>query len=173
MAPRDPRYRPHRAILWIVYFALIAGSIGSVVVSAARHLSGPHRPPATGALPTRTALRICVDELAALQREQGERAWRLGAEIGARGAPAAFDAWSRDWERRVADLSDRCRLDAPEPDPRGGGGREELARARDAVLALHRAYRVQFDRFGQEGAELAIAAGEALDAARRAVIAGP
>ncbi|HET9554614.1 MAG TPA: hypothetical protein VFP50_16735 [Anaeromyxobacteraceae bacterium] len=173
MPPRDPRYRPYRVALWVVWFVAITLSIGTVVVNVVRHLSGPHRPAATAALPTRMSLRVCVKELEQLNREQNERAWRLGADVGEEGALAAFDAWSRDWEIRVDDLADRCRLDASEPDPQGFGGRRELAAARDAVLAVHRAYRAQVNRFAQEGAELARQAGQALEGARRAVTLSP
>jgi hypothetical protein len=173
---RDPRYRPYRFALWITYFLAIALSIGLVVVSVVRHLSGPRRPQATGALPTKATVRVCVGELEALHKEQSERAWRLSGEVGAPGAPralAAFDAWSRQWEQRVDDLSDRCRLDASDPDPQGFGGRAELKQARDAVLAVHRAYRAQVNRFAAEGAELANGAAEALEQARRATSPGP
>jgi hypothetical protein len=157
--------------MWIAYFATIALAVGTVAASVVRHLRGPHRPPATAALPTRAATRVCVEELAALHREQNQRAWRLGGEIGAGGALAAFDAWSRDWERRVEDLGDRCRVDVSEPDGPDRAGRAELARARDAVLALHRAYRAQVNRFALEQAELADAATAALGAAQRAATA--
>jgi len=167
---RDPRYRPYRVALWIVWFLAITLSIGTVVVNVVRHLSGPHRPAATGTLPTRASMRVCVKELEALHREQNERAWRLGGDVGEEGALAAFDRWSREWEQRVDDLADRCRLDASDPDPQGFGGRTELGRARDAVLALHRAYRAQVNRFAQEEAELARQAARSLDKARDAVI---
>jgi hypothetical protein len=170
---RDPRYRPYRVAMWITYFLAIALSIGTVVASIARHLSGPHRPQAAGTLPTRATVRVCVQELEALQREQNERAWRLGSEIGGREALTSYYAWSREWEQRVEDLADRCRLDAADPDPQGFGGRRELSRARDAVLALHRAYRAQVNRFAAEGADLAREAASALGAARAAAAPRP
>jgi len=171
--PRDPRLRPYRAALWVAYFVAIALSIGTVVVSVVHHLSGPHRPTSTGALPTRASLRVCVQELEALQREQNERAWKLGGEVGAADAVTAWDAWSRGWEQRVEDLADRCRLDASDPDPQGFGGRAELQRARTAVLTLHRAYRAQVNRFAQEGAAAARDAAEALGQARAAATPPP
>lgn len=171
--PRDPRLRPYRLAMWIAYFLAIALSIGAVVVSVARHLSGPHRPQAAGNLPTRATVRVCVQELQALHREQGERAWKLGGEVGEPDALVAFDHWSREWEQRIEDLSDRCRLDASNPDPQGFGARAELARARDAVLAVHRAYRAQVNRFAAEGASLARDATRALDEAQRAAAPRP
>ena len=171
--PRDPRYRPFRMALWIAYFLAIGLPVGTLVQGIVRHLSGPHRPAATGALPTRASLRVCVLDLEALQREQNERAWRLSGEVGAPDALAAFAGWSVQWEQRVEDLSDRCRLDASDPDPQGFGGREELARARDEVLRLHRVYRAQVNRFAQEGAEQARAAAEALQRARAVVLKTP
>lgn len=159
--------------MWMAYFLAIGLSIGTAVVSVVRHLSGPHRPPATGALPTRAALRVCVQELEALHREQGDRAWRLGSEVGGPAALAEFDRWSREWEQRVEDFSDRCRLDASDPDPQRFGGRAELARARDAVLAVHRAYRAQVNRFAAEGASLARDASAALAAAHEAATSRP
>ncbi len=147
MAPRDPRYRPFRLALWAAYFAAIVLGLVILLSSVVKHLRGPHRPPPTGALPTRAALRVCVTELEALQREQNQRAWKLAEGVGTPDAIPRFEAWARDWEQRVDDLSDRCRLDASDPDPQKVGGRSELAQARDAVLALHRAYRQQVNRF--------------------------
>ncbi|MGC3998924.1 MAG: hypothetical protein QM767_16325 [Anaeromyxobacter sp.] len=168
--PRDPRYRPFRLALWAIYFVILAIALSVVITSIARHLRGPVRPAAAGTLPTRAALRVCVTDLEALQREQNERAWKLGAEIGEGDAIARWDEWSHDWERRVDDLADRCRLDAADRDPQGFGGREELAKARDAVMTLHRAYRGQVYRFAQEEAAQAVAAQQALEQARAAVV---
>ncbi|HYG66195.1 MAG TPA: hypothetical protein VD838_01000, partial [Anaeromyxobacteraceae bacterium] len=108
-------------------------------------------------------------ELEALNREQNARAWRLGEDIGEENAIPRWQAWSRDWEQRVDDLADRCRLDASDPDPQGFGGREELKQAREAILALHRAYRAQVNRFAQEGASVARDAAARLKEAERAV----
>jgi hypothetical protein len=170
VTPRDPRFRPYRAALWALYFALIAVPVGLAITSIARNLRGPHRPQAVGALPTRAALRVCVTELEALHREQNERAWRLADDIGEADAVARWDVWAREWEQRVDDLADRCRLDAADPDPQGFGGREELVKARSAVLSLHRAYRAQVNRFAQEEADLARRAAAALREARLATL---
>lgn len=165
VAPRDPTLRPYRAALWAVYFLVILVPIGLLVTSVVRHLRGPNRAEEGASLPTRASLRVCVDELEALQREQNHRAWSLGDEVGKPDAVARFLVWSQDFERRVGDLSDRCHLDGA---GEGGSyrGRDELSTARDAVLALHRAYRAQANRFAQEEADLARAAGEAIQAAR-------
>ncbi len=171
--PRDPRYRPFRLALWGVYFAVLALALVVVLSSIVRHLRGPHRPPHTGALPTRAVLRVCVTELETLDREQNLRAWRLGDEIGNEDAIPHWEAWARDWEQRVDDLADRCRLDASDPDPQGFGGRQELARARDAVVALHRAYRALVNRFAQEDASLARTAASALEKARDSLQRSP
>ena len=173
MPPRDPRLRPFRIVLWTVYLTVVAVAIGLTSRSIVKNLRGPHRPAAVGALPTRAALRVCVTELEALNREQSERAWRLADEAGAGEAVAHWQVWAREWEQRVEDLADRCRLDADEPDPQGFGGRRELARARDAVLALHRGYTVQVNRFAADGARLAGAATAALREARAALARPP
>ena len=170
---RDPRYRPFRLALWALYFTVLAIALALVITSIVRHLRGPHRPPVTGALPTRAAVRVCVVELEALHHEQNLRAWRLAEEIGEHGAIQRWEIWARDWEQRVDDLADRCRLDARDPDPQGFGGREELARAREDVLALHRAYRAQVNRFAQEGEDLARRAEESLLRAREAASRPP
>lgn len=170
---RDPRYRPFRLALWGLYFTVLAVALSLVITSIVRHLRGPHRPAVTGALATRAAVRVCVSELEALQHEQDLRAWRLGEEIGERDAVARWELWAREWEQRVDDLADRCRLDASDPDPQGFGGREELARARQDVLALHRAYRAQVNRFAQEGDDLARRATESLARAREAAARPP
>jgi hypothetical protein len=114
-----------------------------------------------------------VTELEALNREQNLRAWRLAEDIGEGDAIRRWDIWAREWEQRVDDLADRCRLDASDPDPQGFGGRGELARARDAVLALHRAYRAQVNRFAQEDASLARGATAALEQARDSLQRAP
>jgi hypothetical protein len=173
VSQRDPRYRPFRAALWALYFAVIALSLTIVLVSIVRHLRGPHRPAADGALPTRAALRVCVTELEALHHEQNLRAWRLADDVGERDAISRWEVWAREWEQRVDDLAERCRLDAGDRDAQGFGGREELRRARDAVLALHRAYRAQVNRFAQEEAELARSAAGALRAAHDAASRPP
>jgi hypothetical protein len=165
VAPRDPKLKPYRAALWVVYFVVILVPIGLVVTSVVRHLRGPNRPSDSTTLPTRASLRVCVQELEALQKEQNRRAWTLGDEMGRPDAVPRFLAWSQDFERRVGDLGDRCHLDGAGA---GGGfkGRAELAKAREAVLELHRAYRAQANRFGQEEADLAVAAAAALATAR-------
>ena len=155
--------------MWVAYFLTLLLSIGTLVANLVHHLSGPHRPQANGQLPTRASMRVCVQELEALQREQNTRAWKLAEGIGSPEAIPAFDAWSREWEQRVDDLSERCRLDAAEPEPAGFKGRAQTAQARDAVLALHRAYRAQVNRFAAEGADLARSAAEAIDDARAAI----
>jgi hypothetical protein len=116
---------------------------------------------------------VCVTELAALHAEQNERAWRVGSDA-AEGSPIGrWEAWARQWEQRVTDLGDRCHLDVAAPDPHGYAGRRELTAARDAVLAVHRAYRAQVERFGLEEAMLARGAAEALEKARAAVARPP
>ncbi|HET8542534.1 MAG TPA: hypothetical protein VFL83_21850 [Anaeromyxobacter sp.] len=170
---RDPRYRPFRIALWVVYLLLVAVSVGLAVRSIVKNLRAPHRPAAAGALPTRAALRVCVNELEALHREQNTRAWRLADEVAEGESVERWQAWSRDWEQRVDDLADRCRLDAGDPDPQGFGGRVELSRAREAVLTLHRAYAAQVNRFAQEEADLARAASDALEDARAALARPP
>jgi hypothetical protein len=163
---RDPRLRPFRAVMWIAYLLAIAVAVAAMVASIGKNLSGT-RPPAKGALPTRAAARVCAEELDALNRELNQRAWKLGGEIGGADAVNRYDAWSREWEQRLEDLGDRCRLDVSAGSPGDFPGREELAQARDAVLALHRAYRAQVNRFAVEQAELARAAAQAIEAARR------
>lgn len=167
MAPRDPQLKPYRAALWVVYFVVILVPIGLVVTSVVRHLRAPRRSSGAATLPTREAARVCLQELEALQREQNKRAWTLGEEVGRAGAVPRFLVWSQDFERRVSDLGERCHLDGGEPET-GFRGRSELAQARDAVLALHRAYRAQANRFAQEEADLAVAAAAALAKARDA-----
>ena len=168
MSPRDPRLRPYRAALWITYFAVVLLGIGLVSLSVARSLRGPPRPAkAAGALPTRAALRVCLADLELLYREQNQRAWALGLELERRDPFATWNLWSREWERKVDDLADRCRLDSASGED--AAARAELAAARDALLALHRAYAAQVNRFAQEEGDLVQAAAEALAHAREAV----
>lgn len=162
---RDPRYRPFRIALWVVYLTVVAVAIGLTIRSVVKSLRGPPRPSAT--LPTRAAVRVCLTELAALDREQNERAWKIGTDLAGGGDPVRhWQAWSREWEQRLDDLSSRCRLDADDhPYP----GRAELAAARDAVLREHRGYTLQINRFAQEQAGLTRDAADALRAAQAAV----
>jgi hypothetical protein len=159
--------------LWATYFAALVLALVVLLSSIVRHLRSPYRPAPTGALPTRAALRVCVTDLQALQHEQNVRAWRLAEGIGTDDAVQRFEAWAHDWEQRVADLSDRCRLDASDPDPQGFGGRAELAHARDAVLELHRAYTQQVNRFALEDEKLAREAATALERAEDALQRSP
>jgi hypothetical protein len=154
--------------MWIVYFFVALAGVGIMATSIARTLRGPPRAErAPGPLPTRAALRVCLVDLELLYREQNERAWALGASFEGKDPFGAWSTWARDWEQRVDDLSDRCRLDA------GGGAdaaaRSELAAVRDALRALHRAYAAQVNRFAQEEGDLARAAAEALAHAREEV----
>jgi len=168
MPPRDPRNRPYRFAMWVLYFAVALVGIGLVIVSVARHLRGPPRPTPAATLPTRAALRHCLGDLESLYREQNQRAWALGTEFEGPDPLATWNTWARRWEAQVEDLSERCRLDASD---RGEGSRErtEMAAARDAMRALHRAYQAQVNRFAQEEGDLAKAAAEALAHAREAV----
>jgi hypothetical protein len=170
---RDPRYRPFRIALWVVYLLVVGVSVGLAVRSIVKSLREPPRPVAGGGLPTRAALRVCVNELETLHREQSDRAWRLGDDLAVEDAVERWHVWARAWELRVRDLGERCRLDADDPDPQGFGGRAELVRARDAVLAVHRAYAAQVNRFAQEEADLARGAAEALREARAALARPP
>jgi hypothetical protein len=165
---RDPRLRPFRIALWAIYLTVVAVAISLTVRSVVKNLRGPPRPSVT--LPTRAAVRVCLTELEGLHREQGERAWRLGSDL-AEGEDAVqrWQVWSREWERRLEDLADRCRLDVDGRGAKDFGGRAELAAARDAVLRVHRAYTLQVNRFAQDDARLARAAADALQAARGAV----
>ena len=160
---RDPRLRPYRMALWAVYLTVVAISIAVTIRSVVKNLRGPPRPSAT--LPTRAAVRVCLGELEALHREQGERAFSLGTELG-EGTEALrrWQSWSREWEQRLDDLTDRCRLDAD-----AYAGRAELAAARDAVRQVHRAYTLQVNRFAQDDANLVRAAADALHAAEAAI----
>jgi hypothetical protein len=169
---RDPRLRPFRAAMWVVYFLAIALPVGALINSVIQNLSGV-RTVSTGPLPTRAVSRVCAEELDALNREQNQRAWKLGGEVGSGEAVARFEAWAIEWEQRVGDLGDRCRLDQTSGGAGDFAGREELARARDAVLELHRAYRAQVNRFAQEQAELARAASAAVELARSRAGQGP
>ncbi len=165
MPPRDPRLKPYRAAMWALYFAVVLLGMGLVTVSVGKSLRGPARPPHTnGALPTRAALRVCLTDLELLYREQNLRAWTLASDLEARDPLAAWNLWAREWERKLEDLADRCRLQ--DTSGEDAAARSELAAARDALLALHRAYAAQVLRFGQEHGDLAQAAAEALAHAR-------
>ncbi len=168
VSPRDPSLRPYRAALWATYFVVVLLGIGLVSVSVARSLRGPSRAAKeVGALPTRAALRVCLTDLELLYREQNQRAWALGAEFEGPDPLGTWNLWSREWERKVDDLTDRCRLDGASGED--AAARAELAAARDALLALHRAYAAQVNRFAQEEGDLAQAAAEALAHAREEV----
>ncbi len=170
---RDPRYRPFRIALWAIYLVVVGLSVGLAVRSIVKSLREPPRAVAGGGLPTRAALRVCVNELEALHREQSDRAWRLGDDLAVSDAVERWNVWARAWELRVRDLGERCQLDVDDPGPEGFAGRAEIARARDAVLAVHRAYEAQVRRFAQEEAALARDAADALREARSALARPP
>lgn len=166
--PRDPRFRPYRIALWVVYFGFIVVAIGLMSWSISRSLRGPPRPSrAAGPIPTRAALRVCLSDLELLFKEQNHRAWMLGSEQELPDPFGRWDEWSQAWERKLSDLSDRCGLDTTSgPD---AAARAELAAVRNALLALHRAYAAQVNRFAKEQGELVQAAAEALGHARENV----
>lgn len=167
--PRDPKLRPYRTAAWILYFAAIAIAVGFFAVSVVKTLRGRSRrapPVATSALPTRATLRVCMDELDALYVEQNQRAWAMGSHFDGASPLSAWRDWSPRWEERVGDLSDRCRLDVAKGE--WAAERGEMAAARDAMLALHRAYTAQVNRFAVEHGDLARAAAETMAHAREA-----
>ncbi len=171
MPPRDPRYRPYRLAMWLVYFGLIAAAFAVVVPSIVRDLRGPPAP-ATGELPTRAAIRVCLADLERLAREQDDRLFRLGADAGSGDALARWNAWSLDWENRMRDLSARCALDGAPASPELHGI-EEIGRARNAVLELHAGDTRLVNRFASDQAELARAVARAFDEAREAISRRP
>jgi hypothetical protein len=169
VAPRDPRLRPYRMAAWSIYFLTILVGVGFLVTSVVKTLRGRGRrapPVATSAIPTRATLRVCMADLDALYLEQNQRAWALGAQFEGASPLAAWRDWAPRWEERVGDLSDRCRLDVVKGE--WADQRSEMAAARDAMLALHRAYSAQVNRFAEEQGDLARAAAEALGHAREA-----
>ena len=167
VARRDPRLRPYRAAAWAFYFAAIAVAVGLFVTSVARNLKGrPRRPAEAGSLATRAALRVCMDDLDDLYREQNQQAWALGAHFEGAAPLERWTDWAPRWEQRLDDLADRCRLDVDTGE--WADERRILAAARDAQLALHRAYSAQVNRFAQEQGDLARAAAEAMQHARAA-----
>ena len=156
---------------WVVYFLTIAVAVGFLVTSIVKTLRGRARrapPVATSALPTRATLRVCMDDLDALYQEQNQRAWAMGSHFEGTSPLAAWRDWSPRWEERVGDLSDRCRLDVTTGE--WAQERAEMAAARDAMLALHRAYTAQVNRFADEQGDLARGAAEALHHARGAAL---
>jgi hypothetical protein len=171
VSARDPRYRPYRAFLWALYFGCVLLGVGLVIVSVARQLQGPQRGPPGAVPPTRAALRSCIADLEALFREQHQRAWALGGELEGRAPFEDWNAWSHGWERRVDDLSERCALDVDDRSQAGFEARGEMAAARDAMRALHRAYALHLNRFAAEQGDLVRGAAEALAHARAAVAA--
>jgi hypothetical protein len=169
VATRDPKLRPYRMAAWILYFSAIAIAVGFFAVSVVKTLRGRARrapPVATSAIPTRATLRVCMDDLDALYVEQNQRAWAMGTHFEGAMPLATWRDWSPRWEERVEDLSDRCRLDVQKGE--WAVERADMAAARDAMLALHRAYTAQVNRFADEQGDLARAAAEAIAHAREA-----
>ncbi len=169
VATRDPTLRPYRVAAWILYFSAIAVAVGFFVVSVVKTLRGRARrapPVATSALPTRATLRVCMNDLDALYVEQNQRAWAMGTTFEGPMPLAAWTEWAPRWEERVEDLSDRCRLDVTKGE--WALERADMAAARDAMMALHRAYTAQVNRFADEHGDLARAAAESMAHAREA-----
>ena len=169
VATRDPKLRPYRTAAWILYFLAIAVTVGFFVVSVVKTLRGRARrapPVATSTIPTRATLRVCMDDLDDLYREQNQQAWALGAHFEGAAPLERWTDWAPRWEQRLDDLADRCRLDVDTGE--WADERRILAAARDAQLALHRAYSAQVNRFAQEQGDLARAAAEAMQHARAA-----
>jgi hypothetical protein len=170
VAARDPSLRPYRAAAWVLYFTAISVAVGLFVTGVVRNLrSRPRRAPVaatTGSLPTRASLRVCMDDLDAMYQEQNQRAWALGTRFEGVDPLRSWTDWAPRWEDQLNDLADRCRLDATTGE--WAKERAEMAAARDAMLALHRAYTAQVNRFAQELGDLARAAAEAVRHAREA-----
>jgi hypothetical protein len=168
VAANESGTRLVRRALWVLYFAAVLFGLWVLIGSVARQLRGTPRPAPAKVLPTRAALRLCMTDLESLYREQNQRAWELGSDFEGTDPLGAWNAWARTWELQVEDLSARCRLDETD-DGEGHRERAEMAAARDAMEALHRAYQAQVNRFAEEEGDLAQAAAEAMAHAREAV----
>jgi hypothetical protein len=168
--PTPVKSRPARLVLWSIYFVFGVTVSGIFLVSVARNVrSHGDRPPAVGPLPTRAVLRVCFADLEALQREQDQRMWTVAQDFATPDPVARWNGWSKGWEAKVDDLTDRCHLDS-DSDPELRTERNELAGARDALLALHRAYTAQVNRFADDAGDLARAVAEAMTHARDAIV---
>jgi hypothetical protein len=156
--------------MWALYFAVILVAASLLIGSVVQNLRAPARQRLPqNELPTHAMLRVCLTELEALHREQAQRAWGLASGVDRRDPLAEWNTWARDWEIRVDDLSDRCRLDVDRAGEFGLAERREMAAARDAMMALHRAYAAQVNRFAEDQGQLAAGAAEAFRHAREAV----
>lgn len=171
LPPAPAKSRPARLVLWAIYFVFGVTIAGIFLVSVARNVRGHAggRPPAVGPLPTRAVLRVCFTDLEALEKEQDQRMWTVGQDFATPDPVARWNGWSKGWEAKVDDLTDRCHLDS-DSDPELRKERNELAGARDALLALHRAYTAQVNRFADDAGDLARAAAEAMTHAREAIV---
>jgi hypothetical protein len=165
VSPRDPRLRPYRIAVWIVYFVVLLFGIGLMALSVGRNVLAPGPSPAEGQAPTREELRSCIVDLELLLQEQNQRGVALAVGAATREPIQAWKTWAADWEKRLDRLRARCGLSTPSAGPEAEL-RAELARAWDALQALHRAYVVQVDRLADEQASRTEAARQALARAR-------
>jgi hypothetical protein len=155
----------------VLYFVILVFPATLFIGSVARNVRGPSTARSPSALaPTRIALRGCLSDLEALYQEQNARLWGVPKSVTEGDPVQAWNGWSRGWEARVDDLTDRCHLDVPGAADEAGI-RARLAAVRDALLSLHRAYTGQVNRFAGEAASLVRGAEAELARAREAVSA--
>jgi hypothetical protein len=151
--PRDPALKPYRVFVYSVYglvcFALFAQLLRSVVgdlyggrASKAAQQSEP----------------ACLEDLQRLYDQLSARATEPAPRSLESGQLAReWDTWSRRWEDEVANVSSRCRLEAP-----SSPAARSMAEALDGIEELRR----RLSRSGEETSEEARQVKEALDAAK-------
>lgn len=134
--PKDPRFRPFRAVSWAVYLVVAVGFSSLIIYSVFRSVLNmtPSRPPSGGPL---LAEAECVTRARALFDEL-ERERRALTEVApTRQADQRFLKFRVDWHTRQQQLESQC----------AAGERPRLKRAfatLDRLLDLYTTATVQF-----------------------------
>jgi hypothetical protein len=150
---RDPALKPYRIGVYVAYGLICTFLFVQLVRSVTADLYGKRSDSEPLESPT-----ACLDDVERLYAQLSARAvapapMGLGSDALARD----WDAWTRRWEDEVERVSDRCRLDSPDPTMRA------LSEALEGIEELRR----RLSRSGEDAAADARRVKEALAEARR------
>jgi hypothetical protein len=137
--PLDPRYRPYRIAMWVVYFAVLAFFTGSIIVSVIRSvmvMTPSHRTTDTSVLTP----DVCVLRAKALWSDLDQHRKAMSEQAEVRRVDADFWLQFRgDWLQRHRDAEAQCAVDSP--------GRENLKaifRRLEQTMNLYTTHATQF-----------------------------
>jgi hypothetical protein len=151
--PRDPALKPYRVFVYLVYGLFCLVLFAQLLRSVMSDLYGGRPSKAT-----QQSEPACLDDLQRLYDQLSARATEPAPRsLESVQLAREWDTWSRRWEDEVANVSSRCRLDAP-----ASPAARSMAEALEGIEELRR----RLSRSGEETSEEARQVKEALASAK-------